>query len=76
MLVEVLYQVRCHNVFKNLAEYTGEGDRSVSCEDDLSPFFEIGLTRARHHSDGSLHVLMERSKSTCIMGAISSRSDK
>ena len=26
MLVEVPYQVRCHNVFKNLAEYTGEGD--------------------------------------------------
>ena len=31
MLVELLYQVRCHNVFKNLAEYTGEVDRSVIC---------------------------------------------
>ena len=35
-------------------------------------FLKIGLTWARHHSDGSLPVLMERSKITCIMGAISS----
>ena len=34
---------------------------------------KIGLTWARHHSDGSLPVLMERSKITCIMGAISLR---
>ena len=36
-------------------------------------FLKIGLTWARHHSDGSLPVLMKHSKITCIMGAISSR---
>ena len=47
MLVEVPYQVRCHYVFKNLAEYTGEGDWSVICSlqqiagDDLSPLLKI-----------------------------------
>ena len=40
--------------------------------DDLSPYLKIRLTGERHHSDGSLPVLMERSKITCIMGAISS----
>ena len=41
--------------------------------DDLSPFLKMGVTWARHHSNGSLPVCRERSKITCMMGAISSR---
>ena len=70
MLVEVLYQVRYH-VLKSLAEYTCEGDRSVICGGSFIAFLKKGLTWARHHSGGSLPVIMERSKLPCIMGAIS-----
>ena len=49
MLVKVLYQMWCHYMFKDLAENTGEGDRSLICSQCFITFFEDGADL------GSLH---------------------
>ena len=62
-------------MLKNLAKYASQGYGSVVGSRRFCSLLKnwLRVTRALRHSAGSLPVWRQRSKITCIIGAISSR---